>query len=64
MLSDGKYYLNTGANEIGQTIMIQVSKHEHERIRNVLNQPLIEVSKSDKCYENFIWIDDPKCNCE
>ena len=54
MLCQGKYYLCVGFNT-----QIQVSKHEHERIRNLRKELLIELEEKSK---DFIWIDDPSCD--
>ena len=51
MLRNGKYYVAVGNNT-----QLQVTKREHERIRMVYNQPLLEAKPEDE--KAYTWIDD------
>lgn len=53
MLCNGKYYIGCNPN-----LQVQVRKAEHERIRTLRNEPLVEVATKDP---TWTWIDDPSC---
>jgi 7,8-dihydro-6-hydroxymethylpterin-pyrophosphokinase len=57
MLCNGKYYIGCGSN-----LQIQITKEEHERIRAIREEPLIEITENSPIYSNWIWIDDETCN--
>ena len=60
MLVQGKYYIlipSDGPKEI----QLQVSKKEHERIRNIMKKPLIVLGAKSP---EWTWIDDPSCDKE
>ncbi len=54
MICNGKYYLCSSPN-----LQIQVRKTEHERIRLLRNEPLIELPEKSP---EWTWIDDPSCD--
>jgi hypothetical protein len=54
MLCNGKYYVACTPN-----LQIQVSEAEHERIRSLRGEPLVEIPVEDGNYLRWIWVDDP-----
>lgn len=57
MLCNGKYYV--GCNP---WLQVQVGKAEHERLRTLQKEPLVEVTPSDPTWSAWKWIDDPSCD--
>ena len=57
MLCNGKYYIGCNPN-----LQVQVRKEEHERIRTLRNEPLVEVTPGDEIWLQWTWIQDANCD--
>lgn len=57
MRCNGKYYIGCSPN-----LQVQVRKEEHERIRLLRNEPLVEVAPNSPEWLLWTWINDANCD--